>query len=356
MATSSGRSTPCPRGSRPGRSSASWCRCTSWPASCSSGAGGPHLVARLRTTTTTSTASTSRSRCTAAPSSRSAGRCSGAAPRGLAVPNDADDPVARRRGGPARGSTRSVPVVVGVPLRRRRRRRVRIITANGPRSRGATSSSSSVRDVIHSFWIPQLQGKLDAVPGRTHALVLDAEEPGLYEGQCTEYCGLSHGVMRMQVKALPQEEFDEWLELMQTPPEQPTDPLALAGQELFVSQCTMCHQIDGILPGDTAPFEYSGAGPETTARRSTPTLREERSNLTHFMMRQRFRRRPARPLRGRPGPVGPPVRRMRSRTSTTSKRWLRDPLGVKPMNGQQPGNARLCGLTEGQIDRSRRSS
>lgn len=206
------------------------------------------------------------------------------------------------------------------------------------------------RDVIHSFWIPQLQGKLDAVPGRTHALVLDAEEPGLYEGQCTEYCGLSHGVMRMQVKALPQEEFDEWLELMQTPPEQPTDALALAGQELFVSQCTMCHQIDGILPGDTAPFEYSNEPDQDYGETvNSPTLAKNAPNLTHFMMRQKF---VGGLLDLYEGDQDPSVRPWEDAEPNVNniKRWLRDPLGVKPMNPDNNQGMPDYGLTEEQID------
>ena len=66
-------------------------------------------------------------------------------------------------------------------------------------------------DVIHSFWIPALNGKKDAVPGRHHPLTIEADEPGIYRGQCTEFCGLSHAYMRMRVVALPQDEFDAWL-------------------------------------------------------------------------------------------------------------------------------------------------
>ena len=66
-------------------------------------------------------------------------------------------------------------------------------------------------DVIHSFWIPALNGKKDAVPGRMHPLAINADEPGTYVGQCTEFCGLSHGYMRQRVIALTPDEFDDWL-------------------------------------------------------------------------------------------------------------------------------------------------
>ena len=66
------------------------------------------------------------------------------------------------------------------------------------------------RDVIHSFWIPALNGKRDAVPGREHPLLIEADEPGVFRGQCTEFCGLSHGYMRMRVVALTQADYAAW--------------------------------------------------------------------------------------------------------------------------------------------------
>ena len=76
-------------------------------------------------------------------------------------------------------------------------------------------------DVIHSFWIPSLNGKKDAVPGRMHGLSLTADEPGIYQGQCTEYCGLSHGYMRMEVKVLDAADYDVWLDNQLEPPVEP---------------------------------------------------------------------------------------------------------------------------------------
>jgi len=66
-------------------------------------------------------------------------------------------------------------------------------------------------DVIHSFWVPRLSGKLDAIPGRTNILRLEADEPGIYYGQCAEFCGLQHTHMRFTVEAHTQEDFDTWL-------------------------------------------------------------------------------------------------------------------------------------------------
>ncbi|MCC5808774.1 MAG: cytochrome c oxidase subunit II [Ectothiorhodospiraceae bacterium] len=70
-------------------------------------------------------------------------------------------------------------------------------------------------DVIHSFWIPRLGGKLDMIPGHTGVLRLQADEPGTYHGQCAEFCGVAHAHMRFTVEALPPEEFQAWLEAQQ---------------------------------------------------------------------------------------------------------------------------------------------
>ena len=67
------------------------------------------------------------------------------------------------------------------------------------------------RDVIHSFWIPKLNGKRDAVPGRDQTLRLEADYPGIYDGQCTEFCGLSHARMRMAAVALNEGDFATWV-------------------------------------------------------------------------------------------------------------------------------------------------
>ena len=67
------------------------------------------------------------------------------------------------------------------------------------------------RDVIHSFWVPRLGGKLDAIPGRTGVVRLQADEPGTFRGQCAEFCGLNHAHMVMTVIAMPAPEFDAWL-------------------------------------------------------------------------------------------------------------------------------------------------
>lgn len=127
------------------------------------------------------------------------------------------------------------------------------------------------RDVIHSFWIPALNGKKDAVPGRTHQINIQADEPGIYRGQCTEFCGLSHSRMQMRVIALPQDEYDAWVENQLQDAATPTDAEAVAGLELFQGQCATCHQINGVDEVEFAA-QVSGAAP----------------NLTHLMTRSTF--------------------------------------------------------------------
>lgn len=101
-------------------------------------------------------------------------------------------------------------------------------------------------DVIHSFWAPKLNGKKDVVPGRVHNWQLHADEPGVYSGQCAEFCGTSHAFMRLKVVAHDEASWDEWVETMQAPVEKPTDGLAAEGFELFSQKgCAGCHQVDG---------------------------------------------------------------------------------------------------------------
>jgi len=128
------------------------------------------------------------------------------------------------------------------------------------------------RDVIHSYWIPSLNGKKDAVPGRTHLLTFEADAPGTYIGQCTEYCGLSHAYMRQVVHALPQDEFDAWVEAQLQPAAEPDTPEAAAGEEVFVGRCASCHLVEGVVEGYDGAQQVSGAAPNLTHFASRGTL------------------------------------------------------------------------------------
>jgi cytochrome c oxidase subunit 2 len=99
-------------------------------------------------------------------------------------------------------------------------------------------------DVIHSLWVPQLNGKTDVIPGRTNKMWIEADEPGTYAGQCAEFCGLGHALMLFKVQAQTQEDFDAWVQQQQNPTA--GGDAAGQGQQLAQSLgCTGCHSVDG---------------------------------------------------------------------------------------------------------------
>lgn len=105
-------------------------------------------------------------------------------------------------------------------------------------------------DVIHSFWIPSLGGKIDMIPGRTNRLTLKPTRTGVFRGVCAEYCGTSHALMNFDVVVLEKADFNAWLNRQQTLAQPPTQPLAMRGQELFITNgCGACHTVRGT-PAD----------------------------------------------------------------------------------------------------------
>lgn len=110
-------------------------------------------------------------------------------------------------------------------------------------------------DVIHSFWVPRLAGKIDMVPGRTNHLTIQADEPGVYRGQCAEYCGIQHAQMAFFIEAVPPEAFEAWAHREAAPAAEPIGELAATGRDVFVDQpCASCHTIRGTLArGDVGP-------------------------------------------------------------------------------------------------------
>lgn len=148
-------------------------------------------------------------------------------------------------------------------------------------------------NVIHSFWVPQLMGKTDTVPGHTNASWLYTETPGLYHGQCAEFCGEQHAHMLFRVLAQPQAEFDAWIQSQQVAP----TPVAAGspqarGQEIFLTPakgCIGCHTVEG-----------------TTAKGIVGP------NLTHFASRDCF------------------AGCMVEHTTENLSRWLHNPQAVKP--------------------------
>jgi cytochrome c oxidase subunit 2 len=154
-------------------------------------------------------------------------------------------------------------------------------------------------DVIHSFWIPNLAGKKDAVPGRHHFLRVQADEPGEFLGQCAEYCGLSHANMRLRVVALPRAEYDQWVAQQQKE--------LTESQKRFVDSklgtaygCTSCHS-----------FEANGSvniGP----------------NLTHLADRSTF------------------AGAMFELDRANLRKWVHDAPSMKPMQTSCPPGAAPC--------------
>jgi cytochrome c oxidase subunit II len=103
-------------------------------------------------------------------------------------------------------------------------------------------------DVIHSFWVPRLHGKLDMVPGRQHELVIQADSVGVFRGQCAEFCGVQHAKMAFYVVAMPEPEFEAWRRAQIAPAMPPADSLRIAGEAVFLSAgCAACHSVRGTM-------------------------------------------------------------------------------------------------------------
>jgi cytochrome c oxidase subunit 2 len=101
-------------------------------------------------------------------------------------------------------------------------------------------------DVIHSFWIPPLGGKIDMIPGRVTRLALTPTRTGTFRGVCAEYCGTSHALMAFSVAVLETEEFSRWLERQAQPAQAPSTELAARGRDAFLDNgCGACHAIRG---------------------------------------------------------------------------------------------------------------
>ncbi len=103
-------------------------------------------------------------------------------------------------------------------------------------------------DVIHSFWVPKLAGKVDMVPNNDNGMWMQANEAGELFGQCAEFCGVSHANMKFKVIAASRTDFDAWLARQATSAPESADPLAVEGKELFRSAgCQGCHATNSIM-------------------------------------------------------------------------------------------------------------
>lgn len=197
-----------------------------------------------------------------------------------------------------------------------------IVTANDMVIPAGTDISLRMnsRDVIHGWWVPQLQGKRDVVPGRTTMFNVAADKPGTYFGQCTVICGLSHANMRFTVIVLPPDEYQEWLKQQVKPAVMPKSGLAKAGGELFGSQCGMCHTVRGIVEAPDAKNSEltAGAAPDLTHLMSRPTFA---SGM--FDMRINSKRCVAKGLAFAEDPT--------CINSAKLRAWLHDPPALLPM-------------------------
>jgi cytochrome c oxidase subunit 2 len=131
-------------------------------------------------------------------------------------------------------------------------------------------------DVIHSFWVPNLQGKMDLIPGRQTVLWLQADTPGVYRGQCAEYCGLQHAHMAFSVVAESSEAFERWLGgQRRTAPSSESLPQQRGRDIIERGPCALCHTVRGTEAGGrTAPDLTHFATRSTIAAGSAPNTRE----------------------------------------------------------------------------------
>jgi cytochrome c oxidase subunit 2 len=137
-------------------------------------------------------------------------------------------------------------------------------------------------DVIHSVWPISLSPKLDEIPGKNNSLSLRAERPGVFRGQCAEYCGHQHAKMAFLVVAEPAGSFERWLQAQREPAAPPADDLARRGQQVFLSTCALCHTVAGTpASGRAGPDLTHLAGRATIA---AGTLPNTRGNLAGWIL------------------------------------------------------------------------
>jgi cytochrome c oxidase subunit 2 len=125
---------------------------------------------------------------------------------------------------------------------------------------------TSSQDVIHSFWAPNITGKRDLIPGYSSAFSFQIDAPGIYHGQCAEFCGLQHAHMGFSIIAETPDQFLAWQHQQITSGKDPTDEDATRGRQVFLTHsCVMCHTISGTNAG-------SRAGPDLTHLASRHTI------------------------------------------------------------------------------------
>lgn len=143
--------------------------------------------------------------------------------------------------------------------------------------------------VVHSFWVPQLHGKLDMIPGRTNSFTIQADEAGEFRGICAEFCGIQHARMLFLVIAKEPEEFDQWLTEQQQPAAMPESPSAQQGMRFFLeTPCAQCHAIAGTTAeGRLGPDLTHFAGRREIG---AGTMKNTRENLAAWLLNPQERK------------------------------------------------------------------
>lgn len=137
-------------------------------------------------------------------------------------------------------------------------------------------------DVIHSFWVPALAGKVDMVPGHRHQLLLSADRPGIYRGQCAEFCGEQHTKMALHIVAQAPADFEAWRQGQLRPAPVDATPQQVRGRDAFLAnRCNACHTVRGVA-------EESRLGPDLTHVGSrlhlgAGTLANDAAALAHWV-------------------------------------------------------------------------
>lgn len=124
-------------------------------------------------------------------------------------------------------------------------------------------------DVIHSFWVPNLHGKTDLVPGRINTSWFEASETGTFRGQCAEFCGAQHALMAFLVVVQSEQEFQDWLANQKRPAPEPETEVARQGKEIFMAECQQCHTVRGTGAAGTLGPDLTHFGSRLTLAAAT---------------------------------------------------------------------------------------
>jgi len=161
---------------------------------------------------------------------------------------------------------------------------VDVVTANEIHipARTRVNVVATTGDVIHSFWVPQLNRKIDMIPGRRNRVLLYADEPGRYRGQCAEFCGLQHARMAMYVYAQQPADFERWLREQSAPARTPATATQRDGERAFTADgCADCHTVRGTGADGTVGPDLTHVGSRTTL--AALTLPNDSADLARWL-------------------------------------------------------------------------